>query len=80
MTEFDEKMLPEILADRIGERFEWTNAHVLRFLDKMFAKGAVELPQLWKIYPQQMTALMMHYGWSLKSMEDTISHWSRSGR
>lgn len=72
MNAYDTANIGAILADRSGTRFEWTNCWVLRFLDKMLLKGSPDLPYLYLIYPKQIEALYVYYGWPQEEINRQI--------
>jgi hypothetical protein len=71
MSDYDRANVASILADPVANN--WTNAYVIRFMDVLIKKGAKEdVRALYKIYPRQIVAVMVYYGWSLSEIENYL--------
>ena len=81
MSTFDKENIGEIIkAGRQfhGGYYDWTNAYVLQYLDRMLAK--VDEPHaaaLYSIYPEQCVAVLEYWGWSQQSIADRVTFWTR---
>lgn len=64
MNAFDVINLTAILNDKDGKKYDWANAHILRFLNVTLAKADSKLlPKLLATFPDQCVVIYRYYGW-----------------
>lgn len=81
MSDFDRENISAIIvAGRLqhGGRYDWTNAYVLQYLDRMLAKVSWEhQAALYKLYPAQCRAVLEYWGWQPGIIDERINQWER---
>jgi hypothetical protein len=76
LSDFDKSHIGEIIHYD-NRAYEWTSAHIIRFIDRMISKGAsdYEMGTLYALWPEYFDAVLDWYGWPKSEQKMMIARW-----